>query len=163
MTRIVSILRSTPDCHISPHKSKLTLSSAREADEWLDKLKLEVHPLIKREMVGSGTQVRIAILDTGLELPEDCQCIYSDRIRECRSWLDAFGLEDGNPETGNIDVDGHGTHSTGLLLEVAPNAEIFVARVFESRGEKQGKQATEATQVRVSQVSVSSPDLWSDH
>ena len=31
-----------------------------------------------------------------------------------------------------IDTDGHGTHLVTLLLQVAPSAEIYVARVAEN-------------------------------
>ena len=116
--------------------------------------------MIRRPKIERGTEdIRVAILDTGLALPEDCNFIYLDQIQECRSWLGAEEHEDGNPGTGNIDVDGHGTHSTGLLLEVAPNAEIFVARVFEDP--KKAHQSMEATQRRVSRVSHNSSDSCS--
>lgn len=57
-------------------------------------------------------------------------------------------------QTGDTDVDGHGTHATGLLLKVAPHAEVFMARVFESRHEKQGVGTTEDIGRRVSHVSL---------
>ena len=135
-------------------RSQLIVYSAREADEWLKTLKQRVHPLITRPNMGSGTErIRVAILDTGLELPEDCRSDYANQIRGCRSWLGVDENEEGNSETRNFDVSGHGTHSTGLLLEVAPNAEVFVARVFENPDKREGQQTIETTQRRVSQVS----------
>lgn len=148
-------------CVLFP-RSELTLFSAREADEWLETLKKEVHPLIIRETEGPCIErIRIAILDTGLQLPEECGFIYSDRVRECRSWVGPLGNGDGDGdlENGNVDINGHGTHSTGLLLEVAPNADIFVARVFEDLDAKQGRRRMEATSQRVSQVSAYSSGL----
>ncbi len=32
------------------------------------------------------------------------------------------------------DTDGHGTHTTTLFRKAAPNAKIFVAKVFETVG-----------------------------
>ncbi|KAF5662747.1 intracellular serine protease [Fusarium heterosporum] len=71
--------------------------------------------------------VRIAILDSGLDpenpfLIEDQQSA-SPRIKEARSFIQGSELHDVRDEIG------HGTHALGLLLKVAPCAEIYVARI----------------------------------
>lgn len=71
--------------------------------------------------------VRIAILDSGLD-PEN-PFIFEDQqqanpqVKEARSFVHGLGIHDIRDEIG------HGTHALGLLLKVAPNAEIYVARV----------------------------------
>jgi hypothetical protein len=35
-------------------------------------------------------------------------------------------------------LDGHGTHATALLLQVAPDADVYVARVFEGKQDLKG-------------------------
>ena len=49
-----------------------------------------------------------------------------DEIEEKR--LSYYDFVDEHKDT--IDTDGHGTHCTSLLLNYAPNAEIFAGRVF---------------------------------
>lgn len=71
--------------------------------------------------------VRIAILDSGLDpehpsLSEDQQ-LANPRIKEARSFVHGTGPHDIRDEIG------HGTHALGLLLKVAPTAEIYVARI----------------------------------
>lgn len=97
-------------------------------------------------------KVRVAIIDTGIELPAGCESIYPGQIMECRSWL-TTNDPDGTLEGGDRDLDGHGTHSTGLILKLAPNATVYVARVFESRTESQGKGHSEVTEARIANVS----------
>jgi len=71
--------------------------------------------------------VRIAILDSGLDpenpfLIEDQQ-LANPRIKEARSFVHGTGPHEVRDEIG------HGTHALGLLLKVAPCAEIYVARI----------------------------------
>lgn len=82
-------------------------------------------------------KIRIAILDTGIELCED-DWAYRSRVREVKSWLSNSGDCAHELYKGDRDLDGHGTHAGGLLLKVAPDAEIFVARVFRDRKESKG-------------------------
>lgn len=72
-------------------------------------------------MSKQAKNVKVAILDSGLDLPEEIKYAYEDRITY-RSWLNENVLEE-------VDTDGHGTHATGLILQVAPNADVYVARV----------------------------------
>nr|XP_036579850.1 subtilisin-like protease [Colletotrichum truncatum]KAF6787530.1 subtilisin-like protease [Colletotrichum truncatum] len=71
-------------------------------------------------------KVRIAILDSGIELTPDHRDLYDLEPRiSYRSWVDK------DPEWRD-DV-GHGTHLAILLRKVAPNAAIYVARVFKKK------------------------------
>ena len=71
--------------------------------------------------------VRIAILDSGLDpehpsINEDQQ-LPNPCIKEVRSFVHGTEPYDVRDEIG------HGTHALGLLLKVAPRAEIYVARI----------------------------------
>ncbi len=66
--------------------------------------------------------VRIAILDSGLD-PTNPLVIDNPQIKEARSFV--YGTQPYETQ----DEIGHGTHALGLLLKVAPCAEIYVARV----------------------------------
>ena len=67
-------------------------------------------------------RVKVAILDTGLDRTHaDIGAQWSTRIRDVKNWV--------HGENGDIDRDGHGTHGAALLMKIAPEAHIFVARV----------------------------------
>jgi len=62
-------------------------------------------------------------LDSGIDVTENYMFMNRSRIKY-RSFL--------NDEEGMEDLIGHGTHTAALLLKVAPNSDIFVARVTAS-------------------------------
>ncbi|KAL8346295.1 hypothetical protein RB598_000278 [Gaeumannomyces tritici] len=68
--------------------------------------------------------VRIAVLDTGLDL--DHEGIMAERIVQKRNWVDPNRRDDIE------DHDGHGTFVAGLLLEYAPDAELCVGKVCDA-------------------------------
>ena len=74
--------------------------------------------------------VKIAILDTGYSTTRRRKSTISHRVFYKDFLLNED--EDGNRNSWRDDV-GHGTHSTSLLLNFVPDAEIYVARVFEGR------------------------------
>ncbi|KAH8803318.1 hypothetical protein F5884DRAFT_739629 [Xylogone sp. PMI_703] len=96
------------------------------SETWMDNLLSSIYPYI--DLVSDLTEpVRIAILDSGLDpknpfLIEDQQ-LANPRIKEARSFVHGTGPHDIRDEIG------HGTHALGLLLKVAPCAEIYVARI----------------------------------
>jgi hypothetical protein len=79
-------------------------------------------------------RIRVGILDTGFE-PSDIALVAFDpddeRIKGCWSFFNENGESDMIEEFK--DQDGHGTHGATLILRVAPQAELFVARVFKAR------------------------------
>jgi len=97
-----------------------------------------VHKLVelRPERALRGPPVKIAIIDTGIELPSEASNLYGDQIVEFRSWLQCSGKDDLELRKGNKDLDGHGTHCVSVLLKVAQNAHIYVARAFKSRAER---------------------------
>lgn len=74
-------------------------------------------------------RVRIAVLDTGVDQSHELvnAAVKRQRIVKCRSFID------GSTGKDVVDTDGHGTHITVLLNKVAPDADIYVAKVFEKR------------------------------
>ncbi|KLU83087.1 hypothetical protein MAPG_02154 [Magnaporthiopsis poae ATCC 64411] len=77
-------------------------------------------------------KVAVAILDSGLELSDDQQAKY---FNECKitykNWVD--GVDVKTSWKNGRDNTGHGTHLSTLLEKVAPEADIYVARVFGGR------------------------------
>ncbi|KAK8932996.1 hypothetical protein VCV18_001539 [Metarhizium anisopliae] len=96
------------------------------SERWMDNLLSSIYPYVD-PVFDLAEPVRIAILDSGLDpenpfLIEDQQ-LANPRIKEARSFVHGTGPHDIRDEIG------HGTHALGLLLKVAPCAEIYVARI----------------------------------
>ncbi|KAF4627633.1 hypothetical protein G7Y89_g10518 [Cudoniella acicularis] len=72
----------------------------------------------------TSTRVKIAILDTGFDRRDPAIRANRERIKGIRSWVDGGKADE--------DLAGHGTHTATLLLKIAPDADIFVARIAEN-------------------------------
>lgn len=98
--------------------------------------------------------VRIAILDTGALLDPASLSVYDDRLVECRNFQTTWGGESSIRMSHGGDDDGHGTHATDLLLELTEHSEceIYVAKVFGKRSEKQNAKANAETEKAIAKV-----------
>jgi hypothetical protein len=80
-------------------------------------------------------RVKIAVLDSGVDSMKDLLikgAMSRKRIR--KGWSPA-----GTSPEHFRDTYGHGTHVTRLLLEIAPLAEIYVAKVCEDKNLDESK------------------------
>lgn len=74
--------------------------------------------------------IKIALLDTGIDaLHPVIQSRWTIKHGKEERYQDFVG--DGTE--GPIDEDGHGTHCAGSILEAAPRALLYVARVCKNR------------------------------
>ncbi|PKK54326.1 hypothetical protein CI102_1078 [Trichoderma harzianum] len=74
-----------------------------------------------------GGEVKIAILDTGIDLQHP---LLSKKIQNENCW------DFVNDTEGICDEVGHGTHTASLLVKTAPQARIFCGRVWKTRYEE---------------------------
>jgi subtilisin family serine protease len=72
----------------------------------------------------------VAVLDSGIDTDNSDIDAQSDRIMDIRSWVD--GQTAVKTKRGE-DVSGHGTHITGIILDLAPNVDLYIARVTKTR------------------------------
>jgi hypothetical protein len=71
--------------------------------------------------------VKIAILDTGLDMTHPDVEARLANIRETCNWTN------GRSYDKNIaDCNGHGTHTAGLILDYAADAELYVAKIADN-------------------------------
>jgi hypothetical protein len=108
------------------------------ADRWFRDLFSDVHPIVAARRRTSAEKIRVAVLDSGVDMSHPLLAPHLSRIREVKDWTGQPG-----------DRVSHGTFVAALVLSVAPNAEIYVAKVFEST------HGTAHTKRYVSEVSIS--------
>jgi hypothetical protein len=78
---------------------------------------------LRRPAISDNKRIKIAILDSGIDLSQHCLDIYNTEPKiQYYSWVD--------DKPSWIDEAGHGTHLAVLLRKIAPNAIIHVGRVF---------------------------------
>lgn len=108
------------------------------SEKWFRDLESMTHSLLHPLQTGSFKRPRVAVLDTGihmeqLNLWDKRRAIISNgenpRIKRRKDFLE------GEHNTRCVDEDGHGTHCVGVIRRVAPEADIYVARVATRRGE----------------------------
>lgn len=77
-----------------------------------------------------AAKIRIAILDTGIDVKEDTlleTALEENRIRECCGFVND---PDSDPDPADYqDVNSHGTHVARLVLNAAPSAEILIGKI----------------------------------
>ncbi|KAJ4113967.1 hypothetical protein NW760_000858 [Fusarium oxysporum] len=100
--------------------SCITQASAKAWFEDLDELN-EVLSCLPSETDQTYKQVRVAVIDTGINGNDS----YAKHIRGYRDFVT-------NKDELKQDNTGHGTNSVKLIFKVYAEAEVYVARVFES-------------------------------
>jgi subtilisin family serine protease len=101
--------------------------NARAARAWFSTYVKRTQAVLKARCSKDDERVRIAVLDTGIDLDHPIIAKCKTSIVECRSWV----VDD----TSISDVCGHGTHIASVLLKLAPWADLYVARVFKDASE----------------------------
>ncbi|KAM5347454.1 hypothetical protein ACJ41O_010459 [Fusarium nematophilum] len=122
------------------HYDEHRLEKQEAAKDWYDYLG-NVHDLVYdcmdrcerlSEADQKTTRVKIAVLDTGLQLPEELHANYVEEGRINVGKSESFILDTCEADWA-VDVDGHGSRVGQIVLQVAPTADLHVARVFKSR------------------------------
>jgi hypothetical protein len=107
-------------------RSRLINYRITNTDDWLENVNLIRDDCFKAN--SKTKRVKIAILDTGLfhEHPF-FQDERQPRIKARESFFDSTQEKDSPKNTK--DTHGHGTHIAGIVLQVAPNADLYIGRV----------------------------------
>ncbi len=90
-------------------------------DDFLDTVIFPVLDDLDESILKGRGPSKIAVLDTGIDTGHPVIRANAERIIQQKDWV-----ADGN---GAQDIYGHGTHTAALLLQLAPSAHIYVARI----------------------------------
>eukprot|EP00555_Chaetoceros_dichaeta_P002793 CAMPEP_0198251054 /NCGR_PEP_ID=MMETSP1447-20131203/2022_1 /TAXON_ID=420782 /ORGANISM="Chaetoceros dichaeta, Strain CCMP1751" /LENGTH=283 /DNA_ID=CAMNT_0043935995 /DNA_START=44 /DNA_END=891 /DNA_ORIENTATION=+ len=131
------------DIEEDPERTTVTVESSRELQSQQIQYGINMvrAPETWDKFGVRGKGIRVCVMDTGL---------FSDHTDLTTSNLSGYnGPEAVTP--WNEDVDGHGTHVTGIIAAgdagVAPDAEIYVVRVFDNQGRFFGSDVTAAAEI----------------
>ncbi len=99
----------------------------REYLRWRQRFKDVYKKFIEEcpQQQGSLSPLKIAVLDTGIDMTHPDIVAREEQIKSKYNWTD------GKRKHAVQDNNGHGTFVTGLLLDYAPDAELYVAKIAE--------------------------------
>jgi subtilisin family serine protease len=103
--------------------SNLCNPSVQAYRDWKKRFSEVYHEFIPEELPRSVQPVKIAILDTGIDINHSLISFREERIKNMGNWLSE------PHERDQKDPHGHGTHIAGVILDFVEDSEVFVARV----------------------------------
>ena len=107
--------------------------------QWFVGLESDAHRVVRSRPL--SRRGKVAVIDSGIDWDHPH---FEDANGENQIITKSFV----NGLVRNKDVDGHGTHTAHLVLKVAPNAKLFIARVYEHGTEEEiGNNAEAIVQV----------------
>jgi hypothetical protein len=107
-----------------------TTSDLKQSKIWLSDIEFLNNKIISglgKRSEGLPARIKIAVIDTGFEetVPFFHSPLRRSRLKLWKDWI-----KDSPDPT---DIAGHGTHIVSLIMTIAPEADIYVARVAEDR------------------------------
>lgn len=88
-------------------------------DSWIEQFSRLRDSCISDESV----RLKVAILDTGIDLGHPLLLAHQGRVKDCKSWVDT---------QADQDTAGHGTHIASVILDLTTNVDLYIAKVTES-------------------------------
>jgi hypothetical protein len=106
------------------HSSEAPVSAAvaRITDSWFEKFQRLTDTIDEAK----GPRIKVAILDTGIDLQHEDIVPCADRIKDVRSWING---NDGVEDWTTGDEHGHGTHVAAILIDTATEADVYIAKI----------------------------------
>ena len=114
------------------------LCSQTHVDNWFKRIR-ETNNTIFGGIKPENRAVKVAILDTGIneQYPE----LQTNQIKDKWSFHPSL-------KRGHEDLDGHGSHAAAVLLRVAPQCELYIARVFKDTRDVNAESFAHINEVR---------------
>ncbi|CAI7601654.1 unnamed protein product [Penicillium glandicola] len=104
----------------------------RKTKIWMDEFK-SLHKKYRIGLMSSATRIKIAILDTGIDMQHPQLNIEHSKINH-NARIKGFGSFSGGDAT--VDTHGHGTHIAGILLNLTNNTDLYIWKFTDSRTSK---------------------------
>jgi hypothetical protein len=104
----------------------------------------------------STKPIKVAILDTGVDLPDKTPKWIRKPRYESYSWTGVRvdeSTQDQHPVMGQGDPDGHGTHMASIVLDIARNCKLYVVQIAGAMDDIHGEEAKDATASAIAKVS----------
>lgn len=122
---------TTPD----PLKVKNAKTFMEELDKFAETIELlaEENPSAPLWAPWRADKIRIAIIDTGIDNTDNIikGALDDERIKECCGFVNG---PDAAPDPNDVqDKFGHGTHVARLVLNAAPSAEVYIAKIADDK------------------------------
>ncbi|KAK2009327.1 subtilase [Colletotrichum eremochloae] len=110
----------------------------------------------------NATRVKIAVLDTGLQLPSALQENYEEEGRINLQQSETFVpvTEGKTTHHWRVDCDGHGSRVGEIILRIAPTADLHVAKVFETRGDLADPKMATQVHKRIAEAIDRAASVW---
>ena len=122
------VYATPPRLRYSLVKRLTYLKHSRQAfQEWKLGFRKVYEHFIPGQLPSSAPPVKVAVLDTGIDMENDCIEAHKDRISG-HNWL----KKPKSKLKRLSDLHGHGTHIAGLILDLIPHSELYVAKVADS-------------------------------
>ena len=111
--------------------------SSQDADDWFRLLEDRVtgkNKVMDRRRKDNDKKVKVAILDSGIDAshPQFSKYPMDGGMSRFRGFGD-HNCRDWTGSSATHDRVGHGTHAAALVLKVAPKAELYIAKIFNSK------------------------------
>jgi hypothetical protein len=103
----------------------------------------------------STDPIKVAILDTGVDLPGGLPTRLQQARYESYSWVGVADISDAHnisPNESQTDPDGHGTRMVSIVLDIARNCKLYVVQVAGARNAMKGKEANGAIIANIARV-----------
>jgi subtilisin family serine protease len=100
----------------------LHASRRKQYLDWKGKFEDVYKEFVTNHLDSPNRPVKIAVLDTGVDLMHPDMEARKKQIKGRYNWVNNQNV---------LDRSGHGTHTAGLLLDYAPDAELYVAKITE--------------------------------
>lgn len=104
------------------------------ADKWFLQLREHTHALLhynNESQIPNRRRIRVAVIDSGLDKPHETAMRRPDIRRQASSFcrFRNFAMGEGEENWTDSDPSLHGTNCASILLQVAPQADLYIANV----------------------------------
>ncbi|KAF7532042.1 hypothetical protein G7054_g8323 [Neopestalotiopsis clavispora] len=122
------------------------MGTAATTDAWV----AEFQAYLRHYQFGRDKRIKVAIIDTGIDMNHECIKEEVERIPDWKSFVPG--------EDATVDRVGHGTHIAGIVLKLTSNVDLYIAKTFSKRD--RGEEGSMAVRERIAQALLHCREEW---